>query len=186
MGSSKGKQQETNMLTQAQGAVAKVAEPSDESKRLTKNALAWDDWFNGPSPNIHDIPDQAAISLYNNAKQTHDAGRVGKGIGSFSDGANPNYAVALDKENELERGLAASGALENFVTGKRNALDAQLMGLSSASDARDSAAAGDYTSLYNAYLNRPQRPSFASQLALGLIGAGGQIGAAYMGHPPAV
>ncbi len=92
---------------------AETPDPLEQRRRdYVTRILDWREGKNGPI-NVRDFPDQTAISLYNDAKLSHDAGRIGKGYGTLDDGANPTYTAALDKEMQLERDTRASGLLEN-------------------------------------------------------------------------
>jgi hypothetical protein len=169
--SDKGRQ-ESALQTQALNAVSKVEEPDEFEQRQRAHVLALDKWRTGEAGplDIRNMPDGGiGIKLFRDAKQSRDAGRLGQGYGTLTDGANPNFSTALDKENQLSRDEAASGALDDYVTGTLGDLDAKMMGLSARSDSRDQAAAGLRQGIYQSFLNRPQRPSFLKQLALGFV-----------------
>jgi hypothetical protein len=115
------------------------------------------------------------MALYTDAKRVTDAGRVGKGYGTLDDGANANYVASLNKELESERGLEASGRLEDFVNNSILGARAEAGDLSAAGNARSMNIAQMRNSNANsdqdrwlAYLTRPQQPSFFKQMALGI------------------
>jgi hypothetical protein len=122
------------------------------------------------------------MSLYDDAKRVTDAGRVGKGYGTLSDGANSNFATALDKENTLKRGEFASGELENYVDNAITGATGEAASLGAQGDATSMAIAQMLNSDSNAaqnryvqYLSRPRQPSFLKQLALGAVGSAGGL-----------
>src|ERR1043166_1089415 len=67
-------------------STASQPDPLEQRRRdyVTK-ILDWKEGTNGP-PDVRAFPDQSAISLYNDAKTSHDAGRAGKGYGTLADG----------------------------------------------------------------------------------------------------
>lgn len=198
---SKGREQQASALqTAATTATTKATAATDEAakadpleERRRKFVLDFDKWQSGESGPIdvrnmpgHDV----AIGLYNDAKTSRDAGRVGRGLASLSSNANPNFAASLDKEMDLERGINASGMLENTVDDAITDNKAELTGLYTTANNRRLSAAGLYQGAANAannnyysylsYLNS-RKPSFLKQLALGGIGgAAGQLSAGFL------
>jgi hypothetical protein len=180
----KGEKQTTSSLqTQAlssaataNSSIAKAEEgdPFDAIRRQrVKRILDWDE----KGGSVRDFPDQSALSLYTDAKQVTDAGRVGKGYGSLADGANPNYVAQLDKENELTRGLEASRGLEEHVNNSILGARAEAGDLSAQGDAlrmniaqMRNANANSDQDRYLGWLARPKPQSFLKQLALGVAG----------------
>lgn len=109
------------------------------------------------------------ISLFENAKAAHDAGRIGQGL-AYSENANPSFSKAIDKENELARGLQASGDLENYVTGKEAAADSNLYGSASLENSRESSNSDRAMQVWMKKYERSQRPSAMKSFLLGLAG----------------
>lgn len=160
---------------EAATAVARV-DPLEERRRA--HVTRWDDWrtgVNGPV-DVRAMPDQIGMSLFRDAKQARDAGRIGRGYGMLNDGANPAHAAALGQELEAERGLAASGALEDYVTDQNDATTRELYGLVGASGDRSrylAELAMRRSGIADERLSRHQanrRPGFLQQLALGALG----------------
>jgi hypothetical protein len=198
MSKGKGREQQASALQaswQAQQAkantatdAAAAADPLEEERR--QRVKAFSDWESGKSGPVdvrnmpgHDI----AISLFNDAKTSRDSGRVGRGLGSISSGANPNYVASLDKEMQMERDVNASGALENYVDNAVADNKAETTGLWQSADARRATAAQLYQGSANAaqngyfsYLNylNTRPPSFLKTLALSLAKTGAQAGLA--------
>lgn len=166
----------------ADAAITAASQPDELEQRkrdYIKRLLNWRDGTGGP-PDIREFPDKAPVALYNDAKQAHDAGRVGKGYGTLTSGANPNYAASLDKEMGLERDVNASADLENYVGGELNAADVEAGNLANAGNQRNMAIAGMRNSnsqadldRYLAWLTRPKQPSFLNQLAVGVASGAG-------------
>jgi hypothetical protein len=179
-----GRQQQQDALktvAQTKAAEAEQPDPLEDAQRARVQALeAWRSGTNGP-PDVRNMPDQVGISLYKQARETTDAGRIGRGLNTLGEGANPNFTAALDKEDELERNLNASGQLEGYVSDRLDDLDAKELGLSARSDARRSAAADRAAQAYQAYVNRPRQPSFLKQLALGAISNAGLAAGLFTG-----
>lgn len=194
----KGRQQEDALKAAAAAAAAKsdaavtiAAAPDPLEERRRARVLAIDKWDTGESgpKDIRNLPGgDTSIALFNAAKQAHDAGRIGRGYGTLSDGANPTYVASLDKEMGLERDLAASGALEDNVNSTLEGNKAEMYGLSEIGNSRNMGIAGLRSSAdqaaqdrYTQFLMRPKQPSFLKQLALAGISGASQVGAAYAG-----
>lgn len=99
-------------------------------------------------------------------------------MATLSDGANPNFAASLGQEMDLERGINASGALEDHVDTTLAGVDGEMYGLAGMGNSRNmNIAQMDQNAYQNAqgnfmqYLMRPKQPSFLKQLALGLAGS---------------
>ena len=158
-------------------AAAAVPDPIESDRR--KRAMALQAWRSGEAGpiDVRNMPGGAVpMGLFNDAKQARDEGRIGRGYGMLNDGANPNFAAALGKEMDLERSLAASGALENNVDQTLGALDEELGDLTGIGNSRSQylaqlarAAAGDANDRLSQF-RQNKKPSFLKQLALGAIG----------------
>lgn len=165
-------------------AKAEEVDPLEQRRRdyVTK-ILDWRD--SGKPLDVREFPDQTGMALYTDAKRVTDAGRVGKGYGTLSDGGSDAYSAALDKELEQERSLEASGRLDDYVTSSLAGADAEAGNLATAATARRMQIAGLRSGNNNAdqdrylqYLTRPRQPSFLKQLALGLGNSAGTVAAA--------
>lgn len=157
----------------ADASIVKAEAPDameEQRRRYVKRVL---DWQENPT-SVRDFPDGSAMALYRNAKEATDAGRVGKGYGTLSDGGSGTYAAALDKELGMERDLAAAGSLEenvnNAITGAQveaghwaDVGNARSMNIAGMRNSNSNAAQDRYVN----YLSRPQPTSFLKQLALG-------------------
>lgn len=171
MSGGKGREQESALSREATQSTAAAAAPDPLEELEREKVLKLFNWSTGKSGpmDVRAMPDDVAVPLYKAAREKHDAGRIGKGL-AYSENANPNFAAALDKEGDLERDLNASGLLEGHVDDVLGGLDARLMGLAGMGNSRRGAAADRANERYTSFLHRPQRPSFLSQLALGLAG----------------
>lgn len=197
MGSGNKGRDESALQAQAAAAAARAAEaekkvteidPFEQMQRdFTMKLWNWregkDEQGNAQPLDLRKMPGgQVPIALYNDARVSKDAGRVGKGYATLGDGANPNFSRALDEELQFERDQEASGALENYVGGTLGALDDKMTGLSRSSDNRDIAgaqiASGNSRDAYSNFFNYRQtkQPSFLKSLALGLA-SGASVGA---------
>lgn len=161
---------------------ASVAPPAEKNIDEYNTSL-WN-WRTGKSGpiDIRDMPGAGpTIALYNDAKTVHDAGRVGRGVNTMTDGVNPNFSASLDRQNELERDLAAKGALEAQVTGALNANTAAMGGLADTQNSRNMQVAGmqnqNYQQSMSQYLDALKtfrQPNFFRQLAMQAAQGAGQ------------
>lgn len=168
-------QQENTLAAQAAAAAAKAqtVDPLEQAERDRVKRL--DDWRSGKNGpiDVRNIPDDTAIPMYQAAKQAHDTGRVGQGL-AYGENSNPEFSGALSKELDMARDTNAAGMLEGHVNDILGNLDARLMGLSARTDERNQFGANLAEQSYISFLNRPQRPSFLKQFALGLAGGAGE------------
>lgn len=164
-------------------ATAANADPLEERRRA--NVLALDKWENGESGpiDIRNMPGNGVdMALFNDSMQVHDAGRIGKGYGSLASNANPNFVASLDKQNEMERHLAAQGALEAGINNKLAAKNAEMSGLYTLADNRNmniaslehNAAEGAEQRNFNFKMMRRQQPNFFKTLANSFAQGAGQ------------
>lgn len=162
--------------TAADTAIATASQPDELEARRRAHAIALDKWRSGESGpiDVRNMPGGGVdIALFNDALKVNDANRIGRGVGSMSGNANPNFIAALNKEHELERHKAASGALEGNVNAALAANDAEMTGLYQTANARNLAVAGmqegRYESEQDRYLrylmSREARPSFLRTLS---------------------
>lgn len=176
-GGKKDRAEESRLKTEATAAAAKAAEvdPFEAEQRARVKALA--DWESGKSGpiDVRNMPGSGVgMSLFAEAKKARDSGRVGRGLATLESGANPAFATALDREGQLERDLAASAGLEDYVSGRLAGLDERMLGLAGTSAERAFRLASLADSRYANYLNRPAKPpSFLKALALGGLSAAG-------------
>lgn len=181
MGHHNSNDQSAALFASAQAQAANAAKPDPLEELQRQHAQQLDDWeYSKNAPiDVRNMPgSNVGIGLFNDAKTAHDANRKGKGL-AFAENQNSNYATALDKENQITRDVNASGDLENYVSDKLAAKDQMMSGLAAMGNARNSSSADRAMSMWNAYINRPQKPSFLKQFALGALGAAGQIGAGF-------
>jgi hypothetical protein len=176
-------------------AITKAAAPNPFQEAREKQVLDFQDWVSGKKGpiDVRNMPGGAVpLDLYTQARQARDANRIGRGFGTMTSSANPNYVAKLEKENQLERDLAASGSLEQNVnqataanTGEgydlSNMYNTQNMQVANMQTGREQSAGDRYIQ----FLQRPQQPSFLKQLALAAVGGASQMGAAYLGRKPA-
>lgn len=167
-----GKKEESALKTVADTKAAEAEKVDPLEEEVRRNVTAMNDWKTGKSGplDIRAMPDQTGMALYADSKRVTDARRVGRGVNSMGEGANPNHVAALDREFELERGERASAMLEGFVEDKVGDLDTKMMGLAARSDSRRGAAADRAAQAYQSFLQRPKQPSFMKSLATSLVG----------------
>jgi hypothetical protein len=172
-------QQAQAAQTRANAAAEAAAKPDPLEQRQRDYALSLDKWRMGESGpiDVRNMPGSGVgMSLFSEAKRSRDAGRIGRGLASLSDGANPNFAASLDKEMQLERDTRASGILEGYVDDTLGALDNKMTGLASMGNARSMGLAGLFNSMadsaYGRYSDyrKSKRPSFFKQLLMGFAG----------------
>ncbi|HKS27833.1 MAG TPA: hypothetical protein VJS44_08440 [Pyrinomonadaceae bacterium] len=163
---------------EALAAKQKAETPDPFETRMRERANAIEDWRTSKDKpmNIYNFPGQEAIALYKAAKTSRDAGRIGRGLATLSDGANPNFGVALDKEMQLERDVNASGMLEDSVNSTLATNDALMGNLANMGNSRSMwladfarSLAGDARGAWEKLRDKPKEPSFLKQLALGAV-----------------
>lgn len=181
MSRNKGKQQENayrdaaaSARPGADAAIGTASKPDELEQRRRDHVLALDKWEKGESGpvDVRNMPGGGVdMALFNDAKAVHDSGRIGRGVGSMSEGANPAYIAKLNAEADMERSKFASGLLEQNVSDKLAAKDAEMTGLYQTANARNMNIAGMREGRYqNAeqralqYLLRPKQPNFFQQL----------------------
>lgn len=180
----KERAEESRLKAEATAAAKKAAEvdPFEAEQRARLRALA--DWESGKSGpiDVRNMPGSGVgMALFADAKKARDAGRVGRGLATLESGTNPAFATALDKEMGLERDLAASAGLDNYVQGKLAGLDERMLGLAGSASERAFRLAQMADSRFNNFLNRPAKPpSFLKSLALGGLQAGTQLATSFL------
>lgn len=172
----------------AAAAVQTASKPGPLEQQLidyNTNLYNWRTGKSGPI-DVRNMPGaDVSIGLYNDAKTAHDAGRIGKGLGTLTEGANPNFAASLDKQNELERHLYAAGELEGNVNRTLDQNTAMMGGLAQTEGNRSMQIADlqqrQYLNSVNNYLDAAKsfrQPNFFRQLAMSFAGgAGAGLGA---------
>lgn len=181
-----------NLATASRGAadtaIVTASQPDEIEARRRAHAIALDKWRSGEAGpiDVRNMPGGGVdIALFNEALKVNDANRIGRGVGSMSGDANPNFIAALNKEHELERHKAASGALEANVNAELAANDAEMAGLYQTANARNMGIAGlregRYENEQDRYLrylmSREARPSFLRTLSQSFASSlGGALG----------
>jgi hypothetical protein len=194
------RQAEIDLQKQAQenqkatlAAIEKASAPTAFQLGEEAKVNKFQDWVSGKAGpiDVRNMPGGGVpLDLYTQARQAHDAGRIGRGFGTMSGGANPNYAAQLGQQSQLERDLAAAGGLEQNVnqavaanTGEgynlANMFNTQNMNIAGMQTGREQNSADRYLN----FLQRPRQPSFLKQLALAGVGGASAMGAAYLGRP---
>lgn len=164
MGSGKGKQQETQSYNNYNNAMTAAAAQDPLQQKRTAYLTKLFDFYTGASGpiDLRNAPDGGmGMSLYNNAKQAHDAGRVGKGL-SYTDGNganggyNANFAKQLEEENALEKDIQSAGMLENYHADRYNSTMNEVEGDIDRSFNRKKQVADMYGQAYSTEVNRPK------------------------------
>lgn len=174
----------------ADTALTTASMPDELEARRRSKTLALDKWASGESGpiDVRDMPGGGVnMALFEDAMKVNDAGRVGRGVGTMSGNANPNFVAALEKENEMSRHKFASGALEQNVEGQLNANNEEMERLYGSANARNMGVAGMREGRYQGDQNRylqyigPKPPNFFRQLALSLAQGAAQGASAAAG-----
>lgn len=165
----------TQSMGKADAAINTASQPDELEARRRAQVLALDKWESGEAGpvDVRNMPGGGVnMALFNDSLKVHDANRVGRGVGSMSGNANPNFIAARNKEDEMRRHMAASGALEQNVNDALSAKDQEMTGLYGVANARNANIAGmqegryeNDQSRYQQYLMRPQAPNFFKQLS---------------------
>lgn len=155
--------------------------PTKAGARIENSALAVDDWQHGVGPDGKPMPIDVKnlpgggpmMEIYKTSAAMEDAGRQGLGLNSVSDGANPNFAAALNAENAQTRKGVAQGQLEESVNRAIADKDAKLGYLDSSGTNKNLSIAGLTQSAYDSdqnrfmsyLMSREARPSFLRTLS---------------------
>jgi hypothetical protein len=171
-------------------AIANASKPTEFQLDRQQKVLGYQDWLSGKKGpvDIRNMPEGGpALNLYEQARQSSDAGRIGRGLNTMGGNANPNFVASLEKQNQLNRDLSAAGALEGNVNQAIDANTAEGYNLSGMTNAQNMNIAQMQTGREQAgsdrylnFLQRPRQPSFLKQLALTAMGGAAQMGAAYL------
>jgi hypothetical protein len=155
-------------------------ETPDEFEVARRNrARAMEQWRSGllGPVDVRNMPGgQVAMGLFKDSIQARDAGRIGRGLGTLNDGANPAFSAALGKELDAERHLQAAGQLEGNVEQAMAQHDADTNQLAQVGNNRRSliaqlaAEAGRAAAERLSQHRATARPSFLQQMALGALG----------------
>lgn len=180
MGGGKGKAKETTSYNEYQAAMNNVAAKNPLQEKRTAYLTKLFDFYTGASGpvDIRNTPDGGmGMSLYNNARQAKDAGRVGKGLsytdggGAAGDGYNPNFAAALQEENNLEKDINAAGMLENYTADRYNSVMNEVEGDVDRTFNQKSAIAGMRGDAYKTEAHRPKQIPWWQSLLGGVSNA---------------
>lgn len=173
----------------ADEAITHASTPDPNTQRIMDHATALDNWQYGVDAAGNKVPidvrnmpgNDVNMALFQDALKVHDAGRVGGRGGTMGDTVNPNFVASLDKEQEMERHLAASGALEGSVDNAIANKDVALGNLSAIGEGRQMNVAGLRNNAYQsaaqrdlAYRLRPKQPNFFRELAMQFAQGTGQ------------
>lgn len=179
MGSGKGKQQETQSYNNYQQAMNTAATPDPLQQKRTAYLSKLFDFYTGASGpiDLRNTPDGGmGMSLFNNAKQAQDAGRVGKGL-SYTDGNganggyNANFAKQLEEENALSKDIEAAGMLENYHADRYNSTMNEVEGDIDRNFSQKQAIADMRGNAYKTEVNRPKATPWWQSLLGGAMGA---------------
>ncbi len=177
----------TKQQAKADATLDTAGKPTEFETRLGNRALAIDKWDSGESgpKDVRNLPYDTAIPLFNDARAAHDSGRVGHGLNTMADGTNPNFGMAIDKQNDMERELAAKGALEQHVDTTLENNKADMYNLANMGSQRNMQVAGIANQGYQAAQDRAfqswmgtRQPNFFRQLAMQAAQGAGQGAAA--------
>jgi hypothetical protein len=168
-------------------AIEQASKPTSFETTRSEYAGKLGDWLSGKAGpiDVRKMPGgMADLALAEQAKLAQDAGRIGRGYGTMGEGANANYVAKLGQEAQLQRDLAAAGALEGNVNRRiaeglgegynlANMIGSRTMGLAGLESGREENAQSRYLS----YLMRPKQPSFLKQLAMSAVSGAAGMGA---------
>lgn len=179
-GRGKEKQQESQLLTNAQSAQAAYQESPLEAQQRARVQGFLSDLDAGKD--VRDINYvKPYLNLYNNAinRQTDEKGVGTLGFNALSGEGGGKMAGLIGAQLKARRDQDASGQLYNSVNAAQaDATNNQLPFLIGTEQSRMANKAHMATGLYSTYLNRPQRQSIWEKMLLAGIQGGSQIAAA--------
>lgn len=185
MGSKKKGQKEDNydaLLASSQAASA----PSAQQQQVDAlNQKKWDMLTGKTVFNPKDLPDYNIFSsLYDDARQKHDEGRVGKGLiysgGKGGEGYNANLMNSIDQQNQEERDLEARAAKEQWISDEFGGLEGKMLASGQADQALRNNNYLRQRDIYGYYLQKKAQPKWWESLLGGGLVAGGQIATKFL------
>lgn len=172
---------------ETQNRLMERAEKPDElAERIRGTRMKWLDAVEGKAGPF-DVtklePMAPYLNLWNRSRTRRDGARMGTGalrLGVANQ--NPEIAARISSQQEIEREQEAGGALQGAFNLKNAEMTESLMPLMSLQQSRDLSLAGmgsnnvaSATDAYAQWLSRPKPRSFWSELALGGVGAAGNM-----------
>jgi hypothetical protein len=170
--------------------MAQAAAPKPLETALDKQSLDWINQTSGENGPL-DITSLSAmkpnLALYDNASRRQSGERMGLGALQLgAQGSNPMLSQLLRSQQDDQRQQDAAGGLENAYRMTDASMRGNIMPLLGLQQNRTMGlagmASGNSANSTNAWSNFRPAPSFWSQLLMGGLGAGAQLGSAYIGR----
>ena len=157
------------MMEQANTAATPVAPQVQKVDEYTNKLF---DMYSGKTQfELSAMPNSSAmLTLYQNAKNTGDIKRIGRGL-NYGEGANPTQLAAIREQDELERNQQAKGELEERVSDTFKNLPQQMLGLGEINQSNRDNAFSRTAQMYGMEINKPKKPAWWESLLGGLTGA---------------
>ena len=138
----------------------------------------WDMYTGKEAFDLNKMPNASAMtSLYKNATQQSDKGRMGRGL-MLGDGGNSAQLDAVREQDSIERQMNAKGELENRVADTFSGLPERMLQLGGINQENRDNTFGRTAQMYGMEINRPQEKKWWEKL---LGGAAGFAGSALAG-----
>lgn len=178
-------------LAQQNALLAKAQEPSELQKRLDAEAIGFlDDTSgkNGPFDVTKTTGMSPYLGLYDAAKKGQNEERFGEGALTLAGENAGGWGKLMKQQRQMQREQDAGGQLTNAFAMKNAEVRGSALPLMQLSQNRSMGVAGlasnntqNAGNMWMGY-RQTQRPSFWSQLALGVVGAAGNAAGGYFSN----
>ena len=171
MGTSRGKNQETNLQNQAQAATDAIKPTAYEDYANKRNLSLLTQLDSGKD--VKDIAELSPNLNLFNSSVANNQDYAGEGLLSPNalSGGNTGQLGLISKQISDRRRQQAEGDLYNGVMDARQAAEAGGQWGAVQENSRNMGKAGIVNQRYTAYLNRPQKPGILSSI----IGGGASV-----------
>lgn len=142
----------------------------------------WDMYTGKETFDVSKMPNASALtSLYKNATEQSDKGRMGRGL-LLGGGGNSAQLDAIREQGDIERQMDAKGELENRVADTFSGLPERMLQLGGINQENRDNAYGRTAQMYGMEVNRPQqRKWWETLLGAGATVAGGGLNNLFSG-----
>lgn len=152
-----------------------AAAPAPQVQKVDEyTSKLWDMYSGKETFDINKMPNASALtSLYKNATEQTDKGRMGRGL-LLGDGGNSAQLDAIREQDDIERQMNAKGELEERVADTFSGLPERMLQLGGINQENRNNAYGRSAQMYGMEINRPQQRKWWETL----LGAGATVAAA--------
>jgi len=174
-------QQQNYWNTQSQNAINQASQPTALQTAYEGKQQKFLDWDASKDKNIEDAPGmQEHIQIGRSALNRFNRERMG--TGALRLGGSGGYADKLRVQKQAELSNEFGAGLEEALALRRAEANNSVIPLSQLTNNRLMGVAGIASNNYSSLVNRPRQQPFWQQLLMGAVGAGAQVGSAFIGR----